>query len=546
MPQSSPLKIPETPAASFAAGRSGLLQRKSSQAAAPSQSSTEAPSIVNDVLRSPGQPLDGASRAFMEPRFGYDFSRVRVHADSRATKSAEAVNAQAYTVGSNIVFGPNQGGSGNSAHQRLLAHELAHVVQQDGRRSGGSLQVAPANDSAEVAADRVADQVLSGGQKSTRSAPGQIGSQVALQRQPKDPDAKEPVASASNKCPPFPAPGFSAIVTRSGEKSAVASGGNVEMTARIGERFNLLWSSTANANGPDKTAAFFGGLHWVQEQGGGALSAGNTDGTGTWSPPDAPGDATLVVRTVSQDCKMAQVKVHVGKADQPKPVPSTPKPGDPPRRSFDEIVDSAKLPHRYETKENCPATFVKDVLEPGEEAARKMIHHARYGLCAALFGDQSKDWNRTAAQKYGAFFGDDWKDKQLDIWRRLQKLEMSLDWGRSTYNCVSGCPEYKYGETVLGGDITLCMENLTAHKSDPAFTGMIIIHEMGHSKVNMIDPPGDDTMVCDHDVSSTHCYAQLAYEFWKGTKHRYNSDLGEECLNNTEDKDKRQDPKNWD
>jgi len=140
-----------------------MLQRKSGPAAAPNQDAMEAPPIVHDVLRSPGQPLDSGTRAFMEPRFGYDFSRVRVHADSQAAKSAEAVNAQAYTVGSNIVFGANQGGAGSVPHQRLLAHELAHVVQQGGRQPGGSLQVAPANDSAEGAADRAADQVLSGG-----------------------------------------------------------------------------------------------------------------------------------------------------------------------------------------------------------------------------------------------------------------------------------------------------------------------------------------------------------------------------------------------
>src|ERR1039458_509494 len=122
------------------------LQRKSSHAAAPGQSSAEAPPIVHDVLRSPGQPLDTASRAFMEPRFGYDFSRVRVHADSRAAKSAEAVNAQAYTVGSNIVFGSNQGGAENLSHQRLLAHELAHVVQQGPAPDAGSAGVAMSTD----------------------------------------------------------------------------------------------------------------------------------------------------------------------------------------------------------------------------------------------------------------------------------------------------------------------------------------------------------------------------------------------------------------
>jgi len=135
------------------------LQRKA--AAAGRRTSSEAPPIVHDVLRSSGQPLDPATRAFMEPRFGYDFSRVRLHADDQAARSAEAVNAQAYTVGSNIVFGANRGGPAN---QRLLAHELAHVVQQGGRHAGGSLTVAPAHDSAEGAADRAADQVMSGGQ----------------------------------------------------------------------------------------------------------------------------------------------------------------------------------------------------------------------------------------------------------------------------------------------------------------------------------------------------------------------------------------------
>ncbi|HTQ31526.1 MAG TPA: DUF4157 domain-containing protein [Opitutaceae bacterium] len=144
------------------------LQRKSARSSGGNQSAI-APPIVHDVLRSSGQPLDAASRAFMEPRFGYDFSRVRVHSDARAAQSAEAVNAQAYTVGSNIVFGANRGGPGN---QRLLAHELAHVVQQGGRHAGGSLTVAPAHDSAEGAADRAADQVLSGGQAapSTKAA----------------------------------------------------------------------------------------------------------------------------------------------------------------------------------------------------------------------------------------------------------------------------------------------------------------------------------------------------------------------------------------
>src|SRR5207249_5247931 len=87
----------------------------------------EAPSIVNDVIRSPGEPLDSSTRALMEPRFGYDFSRTRVHIGGLAARSASAVNARAFTVGGQLVFGENQYQPGVASGQRLIAHELAHV-----------------------------------------------------------------------------------------------------------------------------------------------------------------------------------------------------------------------------------------------------------------------------------------------------------------------------------------------------------------------------------------------------------------------------------
>jgi len=94
--------------------------------------SSEVPPIVHDVLRSPGQPLDTAMRGFMEARFGHDFSRVQVHTDPRAAESARAVNAAAYTVDHDIVFGAGQYQPSTSAGKLLLAHELTHVVQQRG------------------------------------------------------------------------------------------------------------------------------------------------------------------------------------------------------------------------------------------------------------------------------------------------------------------------------------------------------------------------------------------------------------------------------
>jgi hypothetical protein len=90
-----------------------------------------APLIVHEVLRSPGQPLDPATRAFMEPRFGYDFTGVRVHTDAKAAESARAVNALAYTVGTSMVFGANRYAPHTQAGKSLVAHELMHTIQQE-------------------------------------------------------------------------------------------------------------------------------------------------------------------------------------------------------------------------------------------------------------------------------------------------------------------------------------------------------------------------------------------------------------------------------
>lgn len=95
---------------------------------------TTAPQIVHDVLSSPGRPLDAGSRAFFEPRFGRDLSAVRVYDDAQANSSASAVDAKAYTVGHRIVFGPGR----SPADRLLLAHELAHVVQQAPAVAGGA------------------------------------------------------------------------------------------------------------------------------------------------------------------------------------------------------------------------------------------------------------------------------------------------------------------------------------------------------------------------------------------------------------------------
>ena len=90
------------------------------------------PEILDDDLRlwQGGQPLDRDTREFMEPRFGHDFSQVRIHTNARAAESAQSVQARAYAVGGDVVFGPGQYAPGSSDGKRLLAHELTHTVQQ--------------------------------------------------------------------------------------------------------------------------------------------------------------------------------------------------------------------------------------------------------------------------------------------------------------------------------------------------------------------------------------------------------------------------------
>ena len=90
----------------------------------------EDPASVHEVLRSPGQPLGPTTRAYFEPRFGCDLRGVRIYTGARAAFSAREVNANAYTVGHSIVFGPGKFAPETFEGKKLLAHELAHVIQQ--------------------------------------------------------------------------------------------------------------------------------------------------------------------------------------------------------------------------------------------------------------------------------------------------------------------------------------------------------------------------------------------------------------------------------
>ncbi|HKP11882.1 MAG TPA: DUF4157 domain-containing protein [Blastocatellia bacterium] len=120
------------------------------------------PGVVGEALRSSGHPLDPTTRGLMESRFGYDFSRVRVHADGRAAEAAAALSAQAFTVGPDIVFGGGYFQPGSATGQKLIAHELVHVAQQQSATAPPTSGVSQPGDAAEREADRVAGGLTDG------------------------------------------------------------------------------------------------------------------------------------------------------------------------------------------------------------------------------------------------------------------------------------------------------------------------------------------------------------------------------------------------
>lgn len=175
--------------------RQSSLQRTTRNSQLDTGNSAGVPPIVHEVLRSPGRPLDSATRAFFEPRFGHDFSGVqtsrptisasdltvgaandplereadrladnvlrvpssspsadarqssrtdfggvRIHTDARAAESCRAVNARAYTVGQDIVFGPEGYAPDTQVGKKLLAHELVHTIQQSGSERSATVR----------------------------------------------------------------------------------------------------------------------------------------------------------------------------------------------------------------------------------------------------------------------------------------------------------------------------------------------------------------------------------------------------------------------
>jgi len=148
---------------------------------------SDAPSLVGDVIRSEGDALDTATRAFFENRFGQDLGRVRVHTGGRASASARAVDAQAYTVGNHVVFDAGRFNPASGPGRELLAHELVHTLQQRGAdvsehdfTSGAMAGARAAEPASEREAATIARSVAAGAKGTPRPV---MSEGVALRRQ---------------------------------------------------------------------------------------------------------------------------------------------------------------------------------------------------------------------------------------------------------------------------------------------------------------------------------------------------------------------------
>ena len=151
-----------TPAPTAVNAAPPRIQRYTGQSA---EGADTAPASVDSVLSSPGSPLEPSLQQDMEQRFGYDFSRVRVHTGAEAGRSARDVNANAYTVRHNVVFGAGQFAPESVAGKRLLAHELVHTIQQQVSSGGytpSALQNADPSPRLEKEGTRSTDATVSG------------------------------------------------------------------------------------------------------------------------------------------------------------------------------------------------------------------------------------------------------------------------------------------------------------------------------------------------------------------------------------------------
>lgn len=160
------------------------LEKKSVAPVQRKEQTGEVPAVTSSVtaniqsMRGGGRELTASTRAFFEPRFGADFSSVRVHTDERANETAKSIGAKAFTHGRDIAFASGQYSPGSSEGQHLLAHELTHVVQQSGLRDPRSIQRQPASGTGGTMSSPSVVQYQRGESEASHREPGHLDPDV--------------------------------------------------------------------------------------------------------------------------------------------------------------------------------------------------------------------------------------------------------------------------------------------------------------------------------------------------------------------------------
>jgi hypothetical protein len=189
--------------------KTSLMRKQSNEPQADTGTAiSSVPPLVQTVLTSGvGQPLDATTRAFMEPRFGHDFSQVRVHTDERAVEAAKAVGARAFTAGNHIVGSPRALSAGTSASVRTLAHELVHTIQQRDLSQDSGVEIGRPDTIHELEAGRAAKALSEGNAIGPLQDAGLSGTlqrqkadevDVDIEEVPADPNTNLPQAKATD------------------------------------------------------------------------------------------------------------------------------------------------------------------------------------------------------------------------------------------------------------------------------------------------------------------------------------------------------------
>jgi outer membrane protein OmpA-like peptidoglycan-associated protein len=443
--------------------RKKRLQRRSIGQAGPST----VPSIVPDVLRSPGEPLDAAARAFMEPRFGHDFSQVRIHTDAKAAESAQAVNAVAYTVGSSIVFGRGQFAPQTAKGRRLLAHELAHTVQQQGVRgeaqdTGLDLTAQSLERSLEREADTHAERVVTG----HAAEPGQLQKQLGVARLQRLGDPAQ--APAGMACP--------IAQSSAGGIGSDIFFGSAGRTLTPSQQADIAaFVSNWHASGADAAVRIDGyasvegtqTFNW-QVSCDRALAvaaemvAPSAPGAGAGIPPSfitffAQGETTEFSTTAPDPNRRVVISINFPAPVvrvQPPPAPA-PAPG----------PQVSTISH-----EDCTDADLRTHIRPADLIAKTKVAAAIAAVSASPVSP------RTVALFVKYFMTA--TPNVTEIAQVFREVKAAFDGDRYTYECEDDCDPGEYAYTGLVWDIHLCMNNIRGR--DNACNARTIIHEFTH------------------------------------------------------------------